>query len=132
VEWNPKVNEFKPLVNFLLLTETAKRPAVMLGTSTDRIGTPSGQSFYATVSKNLRRETGLPIAPYVGAVYGSYEHRWLPLAGMNVFLTKQLSVTTTFNGVDTHLLANYALNRHVISLVLVRLHEPGLSYSIVF
>jgi len=47
-------------------------------------------------------------------------------------LTKQLSVTTTFNGVDTHLLANYALKRHVISLVLVRLRDPGLSYSIVF
>ncbi len=132
VEYNPSVGEFKPLVNFLLLTESAKRPAVMLGTSTDRLGTPSGQSFYATVSKSLRREAGLPIAPYVGVVYGTYEHRWLPLAGANVALTKRLSTALSFNGVDTHGMVNYQFDRHVLSLVLVRLHEPGVSYSIVF
>jgi hypothetical protein len=132
VEYNPSVGEFKPLVNFLLLTETAKRPAVMLGTSTDRLGTPSGQSFYATISKSLRRELGLPIAPYVGVVYGTYEHRWLPLAGANFTLTKRLSSSITYNGVDTHGMVNYQFDRHVISLVLVRLRDPGLSYSIVF
>ena len=132
VEYNPSVGEFKPLVNFLLLTETAKRPAVMLGTSTDHLGTPSGQSFYATVSKSLRRETGLPIAPYVGAAYGTYEHRWLPLAGTNIVITKRLSTGIAFNGVDTHGMVNYNFDRHVVSLVLVRMHEPGVSYSIVF
>ncbi len=132
VEYNPSVGEFKPLVNFLLLTETAKRPAVMLGTSTDRLGTPSGQSFYATVSKSLRREAGLPIAPYVGIAYGTYEHRWLPLAGANIVLTKRLSSGIVFNGVDTHGMVNYTFDRHVISLVMVRMHEPGVSYSIVF
>ena len=132
VEYNPSVGEFKPLVNFLLLTETAKRPAVMLGTSTDRLGTPSGQSFYATVSKSLRRELSLPIAPYVGVVYGTYEHRWLPVAGVNVVLSKHFSTGVTFNGVDTHGMVNYNFDRHVVSLVLVRMHEPGVSYSIVF
>lgn len=132
VEWNPKVREFKPLVNFLLVTETAKRPAVMLGTSTDRLGTPSGQSFYATISKSLRNETGLPVAPYVGVVYGTYEHRWLPLAGANVFWNKRISTTISFNGVDTHGMLNYAFDRHVLSLVMVRMRDPGLSYSIVF
>lgn len=132
VEYNPSVGEFKPLVNFLLLTETAKRPAVMLGTSTDRLGTPSGQSFYATVSKSLRRESGLPIAPYVGVVYGTYEHRWLPLAGVNVALPKRFSTALSFNGVDTHGMVNYNFDRHVLSLVMVRLRDPGVSYSIVF
>jgi hypothetical protein len=131
-EWNPKVREFKPLVNFLLVTETAKRPAIMLGTSTDRLGTPSGQSFYATFSKNLRRESGLPIAPYAGIVYGTYEHRWLPLAGVAISLRRRLSATVSYNGVDTHGMLNYAFDRHVLSLVMVRMRDPGLSYSIVF
>ena len=38
------------------------RPAVILGTSTDRIGTPSGRAIYATASKDLEHLTGLPIA----------------------------------------------------------------------
>jgi hypothetical protein len=57
IEYNPRTGELAPLANLLVLTETKRRPALMLGTSTDRIGTPSGQSFFATFSKNLRRET---------------------------------------------------------------------------
>lgn len=131
-EYNPRVGEFAPIANFLVLTETARRPAVMIGTSTDRIGTPEGQSFYALFSKNLRRETGLPIAPYIGAAYGTYEHRWLPVGGLNVFFTRNFSVLATYNGVNSHGLLNYTFNRHAFSLVMVRWHQPGMSYSISF
>jgi hypothetical protein len=34
----------------------------------------------AIIGKNLKRETGLPIAPYAGVSCGAYERRWLPLA----------------------------------------------------
>ena len=90
VEFNPRAeasHRVNPLVNWVALTETHRRPALIIGTSSDRIGTPSGQSFYATLSKSLRDETGLPIAPYAGVSYGTYEHRWLPLAGLNVGFT---------------------------------------------
>ena len=46
VEYNPRAGEFKPLANLLLVADTTKRPAVMLGTSTNRIGTPSGQIVF--------------------------------------------------------------------------------------
>lgn len=132
VEYNPRVDEVAPIANLLVLTETERRPALMIGTSSDRIGTPSGQSFYFTLSKNLRRETGLPIAPYLGAAYGTFEDRWRPVAGLNVYLTRDLSAVATYNGVDAHLLVNYAFKRHVISLVMVRWRDPGVSYSISF
>jgi hypothetical protein len=84
VEFNPRTegagDKVGPLINCVAVTETARRPALIVGTSSDRIGTPSGQSFYATFSKNLKREAGLPIAPYVGVAYGTYEDRFLPLA----------------------------------------------------
>ena len=73
LEYNPRVGKVSPLANLLAIRETRNRPALMLGTSSDRIGTPSGQAFYATFSKNLKRETGLPIAPYGGVVYGTHE-----------------------------------------------------------
>ncbi len=84
VEYNPRVGEVGVIANFLVLTETERRPALMIGTSTDRIGTPSGQSFYATVSKNLQHETGLPIAPYVGAAFGTFDDRLRPIGGVNI------------------------------------------------
>ena len=81
IEYNPLAGNVSPLANFLALPESTHRPAVILGTSSDRIGTPSGQSFYGAVSKNLQKETGLPIAPYVGVAYGTYEGRARPIGG---------------------------------------------------
>jgi hypothetical protein len=104
----------------------------MLGTSTDRIGTPSGQAFYFTFSKNLRRATGLPVAPYVGAAYGTYEDRLRPVGGVNIDLGRGFSSLITYNGVHVHPIVNYARDRHVFSLVLVRGREPGVSYSVTF
>ena len=98
----------------------------------DRIGTPSGQSFYATFSKNLHRETGLPIAPYVGAAYGTFEGRLRPVGGLNVFLNRQFSILVTYNGVNVHPLLIFSHNRHALSLIMVKGRDPGMSYSITF
>jgi hypothetical protein len=116
----------------LLLTETKRRPALILGTSSDRIGTPSGQSFYLTASKSLRRETGLPIAPYVGVVYGTFQHRFLPVGGMNIQFNKNFSALITHNGINLHPILNYTFDRHAFSLIMVRSKFPGVSYSIAF
>ena len=78
LEYNPRAHEVAPLANLLVLTETKRRPALMLGTSSDRIGTPSGQSFYATFSKNLRRETGCRFrvcGRFVGTTITACAHR---------------------------------------------------------
>ena len=116
VEINPRADDaggrVSPLLNWLALPETDAGPALILGTSSDRIGTPSGQSFYATFSKNLKGETGLPIAPYAGVAYGTYEHRWLPLAGLNVYFTRKFSSLVIYDGVRVHPMLNYAHGRH--------------------
>lgn len=132
IEFNPRADEVSPIANFLVLTETRKRPALMLGTSTDRIGTPSGQSFYATVSKNLRRETGLPIAPYAGASFGTFDDRLRPIGGLSVFLNEKFSILATYNGVNVHALLNFTHKRHTLSLVMVKGRDPGMSYSVTF
>ncbi|MGH9968341.1 MAG: hypothetical protein ACREBG_11015 [Pyrinomonadaceae bacterium] len=132
IEYNPRAGEFAPLANLLILTETERRPALMLGTSTDRIGTPSGQSFYATLSKNLHRETGLPIAPYVGASFGTFDHRGRPIGGLSVFLNKNFSLLVTYNGVNVHPLLIFSHNRHALSLIMVKGRDPGMSYSITY
>jgi hypothetical protein len=132
VEYNPRAGEVSPIANLLVITETQRRPALMLGTSTDRIGTPSGQSFYTTLSKNLRRETGLPISPYVGATFGTFDHRVRPIGGLSVFLNKNFSILATYNGVNVHPLFNFSHKRHTLSLVMVKGRDPGMSYSVTF
>ena len=136
LEVNPRADStggrISPLLNWLALPETKSRPAVIIGTSSDRIGTPTGQSFYATLSKNIERESGLPLAPYLGLAYSTFERRWLPLAGLNVRLSTSVSATVSFDGVRVHPLLNYRRGRHVFSFILAFANTPGASYSITF
>ena len=136
IEVNPRADSasgrVSPLVNWLAATETARRPALILGTSSDRIGTPDGQSFYATLSKNLKRETGLPIAPYAGVAWSTHDDRLLGVAGLNVYFTRNFSGLVIFDGVRVHPLVNYTRGRHAFSFVLAFANKPGLSYSISF
>jgi len=136
IEVNPRADRtggrISPLVNWLALTETKSRPALIIGTSSDRIGTPTGQSFYATLSKNIERESGLPLAPYLGVAYSTFEHRWLPLAGLNVRLSSRVSATVSFDGVRVHPLLSYRRGRHIFSFILAFANTPGASYSITF
>ena len=132
VEYNPLAKKVSPLANFVALTETHKRPALIFGTSSDRIGTPSGQSFYATFSKSLKHHTGLPIAPYVGVAYGTYEHRTRAIGGLNITFNDRWSSTILFDGVRVHPLLNYTWSRHQFGVILERGRNPGVSYSISF
>ena len=132
VEYNPLAGQVSPIANVLAVTETHRRPALILGTSSDRIGTPSGQSFYATFSKNLRHAIGLPIAPYAGVAYGTYEDRLRPIGGVNVYFDERFSALVIFDGVHLHPLLNFSHRQHAFSFIMVRGRNPGVSYSISF
>jgi hypothetical protein len=132
VEYNPLAKKVSPLANAVILTETHARPAVILGTSSDRIGTPTGQSFYLTLSKNLKHWIKLPVSPYVGVAYGTYEHRTRPIAGLNISFNERWSSTILFDGVRIHPLLNYTRGRHQFGVIFERGRHPGASYSISF
>jgi hypothetical protein len=133
VEYNPRASDVGLLANVVAITETERRPALIFGTSSDRIGTPSGRSIYATFSKNLSSVAHLPIAVYVGVAYGSYEHRFLPLAGVTINWSNNFSSLVVFDGVKVHPTFTYALGRrHVFTFLLAQGKNPGGSYSISF
>ncbi len=131
-EYNPRVGQVHPLLNWLALAETGRRPALILGTSSDRIGTPSGQSFYVTASKGLKRETGLPIAPYLGAAYGTFDDRLRGIGGLSVAFTEQWGALLQHDGVHLHYLVNFSSGPHTVSAMAVNGRDAGLSYSIAF
>ncbi|HET6203535.1 MAG TPA: hypothetical protein VFI25_12115 [Planctomycetota bacterium] len=133
VEYNPFADEIGPLANWRALDETETRPALILGTSSDRIGTPHGRSYYATFSKNLEEEIGLPLAPYAGAAYGTFDDRLRPIGGVNVRWSEEISSTHLYDGQKVHHLLHYTFGgRHTIGLLLVDHRDVGISYSIGF
>jgi hypothetical protein len=115
-----------------LLGEGRHRPAIILGTSSDRIGTPTGQSFYLTLSKDLTEATGIPVAPYVGVAYGTFDDKTRAVGGVNINFPWRISSLLIFDGVHFHPTLNYTWDRHVFSLLLVRSRDIGFSYSIQF
>lgn len=132
IEYNPLAGKVSPLANLVVVTETHQRPAVIAGTSSDRIGTPFGQSFYATVSKSLKHHTGLPLSPYVGVAYGTFEDRARAIGGLNIALGERWSSTILFDGVRVHPLVNYTFGRHQLGAIFERGRHPGVSYSVSF
>ena len=121
-----------PLVSFHALEENDRRPAILVGTSSDRIGTPTGQSYYVTLSKDLKAWTGLPVAPYAGAVYGTYEDKLRAIGGANVTFGRGFTGLLMFDGVSLHELLTYSRGRHGLTLMLVRGRDFGFSYSLQF
>jgi len=132
IEYNPLAGKVSPLANVVAITETHLRPALILGTSSDRIGTPYGQSFYATFSKSLKHFTGLPVAPYVGVAYGTFDDRARAIGGLNITFNDNWSSTILFDGVRVHPLVNYTSGRHQFGVIFERGRNPGASYSISF
>lgn len=102
LEYNPLDDDLGPLVNLRVLDETENRPALMLGTSSDRIGTPSGRAYYATFSKDVEAHLGLPVAPYIGASFGEFEDEWELIGGLHVRWAEKWSSTHLWDGVNLH------------------------------
>ena len=133
IEWNPLADSFSPLANWHVLEETEERPAVILGTSSDRIGTPHGQSFYATASKDLEKEIGLPVAPYAGVAYGTFEDEWRPIGGGRIRYSEVFSSTHLYDGRHGHHILNATIGgRHTLGLLWIGHEHVGVSYSVAF
>ncbi len=121
------------MLTLIPVTETKNRPAVIFGISSDRIGTPEGTSFYLTASKDLESWTGLPIAPYGGVVYGTYEGKLRPIGGLNIRLPKRFTSLWQFDGVKLHPSLTYSFNdTHALSFLLIRNKQPGVTYTFSF
>jgi hypothetical protein len=133
IEYNPRADDVGLLVNLVAITETKRRPALILGTSSDRIGTLKGRAVYATVSKDISQWTKLAITPYIGVSYSGFEKRLLPIGGLNINFNQALSSLVIFDGVKVHPTLIYTLkNRHVFTFLMAQSRNPGFSYSISF
>lgn len=136
LEYNTLADDLGAVANWRAIAETERRPALILGTSSDRIGTTEGRSYYATLSKSLERETGLPIAPYAGLAFGEQDDEWLGIGGLLVRWSDNWSTTSLFDGKNLHhILSTTIEGRHQLGLMLVEQedeHFLGVTYGVSF
>lgn len=127
VEYNPVVGEVGPLANLFVLTETDDLPALFLGTSSDRIGSPEGtQSYYATVAKFL---PFAPVSAYFSFNYSEWDEGFNFPFGGNLELGKGFSARLMYDGQRTHFMLNYFPHRFGASVMYVWLETFGISIS---
>ena len=130
VEFNPRAQEAGPLLTLFVVTETERRPALFVGTSSDRIGSPKGErSYYATVSKYLPL---LRTSFYGSLNYSEWDRAVnLPLGG-TLEIGHGVSIRPMFDGDRGHLLLNYFNSQYGVSLMYVWFKRLGLSCAVGF
>ncbi len=127
VEWNPVADEVGPLANWFLLTETESRPALFLGTSSDRIGSPAGtQSYYATASRWF---DALGASAYVSLSYSEWDERFHVPFGATLSLPGGFAVQPMYDGRRTHLLGIWSHERFQVSAIWAWLERGGVALS---
>ncbi len=132
VEYNPLADDVGLLVNWRALRETENRPALSFGTSSDRIGTPYGRAYFATLSKDLEPRIGLPVSVYGGVLWGSFEDEFVFPFGANFRLGNQWTFTPQYDGHASHGLLTYSWDRYSVSGLLIRWRYPGVAFNIGF
>ena len=113
-----QVEEVNPLATLFLLVETERRPAVFLGTSSDRIGSPKGrQAYYATLSKYL---PWARTAANVTLNYSEWDRGINVPFGAATDLGRSLAVRYMYDGARSHaLLDRFIGERLGVSLMYV-------------
>jgi hypothetical protein len=130
LEFNPAAGEVAPNATWFVLTETGRRPAAFLGTSSDRIGSPEGtQSYYLTLAKNVEP---LRASVYASLNYSEWDEGINVPFGANIEILPRITVQPLYDGDRTHLMATYSANRFNVTLISAWLERFGIAVSVGF
>ena len=130
IELNPAVSEVGPIATWFLLTESSRRPAAFVGTSSDRIGSPEGtQAYYLTAAKNL---DPVPLSIYASLNYSEWDQGLNFPFGANLEVYPGVTLQPMYDGQRTHLLGMYSADRWSVTLIYAWLESAGIAASIGF
>lgn len=108
------------------MTENARQPLLVAGTSSDRIFSPAGtRATYITAAKSLSPS----FAPYAGLSYSQWEDRVLVPFGANVALGTPWDLLLMHDGRNTHVLLTRKFERLNVSAIWVKCARLGVSVS---
>jgi hypothetical protein len=125
IEFNAVVSEFNPIATLFVLLEGERQPAVFLGTSSDRIGSPEGeQAYYATASKYVER---FRTSGYVSLNYSEWDEAFNVPFGATFEIGRGFQARYMYDGVKSHALLDYFRERAGISLMYIWLDTFGVA-----
>ncbi len=87
-------------------------------------------TYYATLSKNLEPVLHVPIAPYAGAAYGTFNDRLRFIGGLNLSVTDNLSALVTYNGEHYNSILSLSRGRYTGSLLYVSGGDVGAAWNV--
>ena len=129
LEWNPGATELGPLANVFLFTETHARPALSLGTSSDRIGTDAGTtSIFLTAGKRWP-SSDLPLSGYASLNWSESDESFNIPFGGTLHLGERYSFRPMYDGERSHFLASAQIGRFTVSGLWIWLERAGISVS---
>lgn len=105
LEWNPGEDELLPNFNFApsLPGEHVPGVGMVVGTSSDRIGTPEGRAWFASASLNPHGwGWDVPLSGYLGAAYGTFADDLRAIGGLTWSVTDSLSLGVQHDGEQVH------------------------------
>lgn len=130
LEVNPAASEVGPIATWFLVTESGQVPAVFLGTSSDRIGSPKGkQAVYLTAARNI---DPVPASLYATVNYSTWDERLNFPFGANIEVLPGITLQPMYDGNRTHLLATYSAERYSLTLMSAWLERFGIAASVGF
>jgi hypothetical protein len=112
LEANPGADELLPNFNFApsLPGEHLAGVGAVLGTSSDRIGTPDGRSWFGTLTLSPAAwGVGLPLTAYAGAAYGTWRNDLRAIGGLTWSIGERWSLGVQHDGRSLHGVAGYQL-----------------------
>lgn len=135
LEYNPLADDVGLLANWRAVAETETRPAILLGTSSDRIGTEDGRAYFATASKDLEGWLDVPVAPYAGVSCGESDDELAAIGGLSIRWSDRITSLHLWDGHNLHHVIEHAFDRSTLGLVVVDLdgsYYAGISWNISF
>jgi hypothetical protein len=74
----------------------------------------------------------LPLAPWAGASYGTFESDLRAIGGVRARLGRGFAATVIHDGKAVHPALEYAFGHHSVTLLAVDVEDVGVSYSVAF
>lgn len=129
IEWNPGAEEVGPLANLFLFLETHWRPALALGTSSDRIGSEAGTSSVFLTAAKRWPSPRVPLSGYVSLNWSETDDGFNIPFGGTVHLGGRIDLRGMYDGQRTHLLASVPVGRLTVSALWIWLEHAGVAIS---
>src|SRR5260370_31223895 len=120
------------IIDWLAVSESGSRPAIIIGTGADRLSTPTAQTFHLMINKTLIPLGRVSTSCHVGLSWSKRDGRILGIAGMNFGFSQHLSSRMIFDGIHFHAVVTAKFAHQSFSILLIRSGQLGASYSVTF